>query len=267
MKTFDVRPQVSTILHYCADYLLTPDERTLFDWLVVKQCDFGITKPFRASIPQVQARTGVTRRKQDAALKKFIGMGFLFVEIDYYQGNPYRSYFVSFEHLVRSETLSQIIRAGSNTYNDYMEWITEAMQAQKQRQMPESASARKKKEKEAQRAREDVQRLFDRLCDKWRERIEMYNDGELTVSLPQRRKIYSQMPCSTQTKKLMWRALQAYDINTIVHAFVAFADKVLRGEIKAHNMLSYFFKVEDGDWKVIDENIAYHTENYGLNNY
>ena len=72
MKTFDVRPEVSTILHFCADYKLTPDERTLFDWLVVKQCDFGVSKSFRASIPQVQAATGVSRRKQDAALKKFI---------------------------------------------------------------------------------------------------------------------------------------------------------------------------------------------------
>jgi hypothetical protein len=116
--------KVSNILRLAKDYLLSLQEGMMFDWLVVKQEAFGVGKPFRASISQVQKATRLSRRQQDNAIKHFTELKFLKVTSSYYNNNPYRTYYIDFAVLGKPEVLSEIIANDSETFREFSQWIS-----------------------------------------------------------------------------------------------------------------------------------------------
>lgn len=246
------------------DYRLSIEERMMFDWLVVKQEDFGLGMPFRHSIPQVQEATGVTRHSQEKAIKHFVSLGFLVVGTDYYQNNPFRTYFVDFSVLGKAEVLGEIVKSDTETYKEFAEWIKELATAQAKKEKPLSKYMQKKKEKEAAKAKEDTEQLYKTLCDVWNERVDMYNSGKLTNGeLPEWIKFQSQLPLGHGGKRMLLKLGRTYDNNTIRNAFRVYSDKCLREEITPKHILLYFLKYEDGDFPVVDEMINIHATDYG----
>lgn len=116
--------KVSNILRLARDYRLSLQEGMMFDWLVIKQEDFGVGSPFRASIPQVHKATRLSRRQQDNAIKHFTRLKFLTVTSTYYNNNPYRTYYVDFAVLAQPEVLSEIVEPDSETYREFAQWIS-----------------------------------------------------------------------------------------------------------------------------------------------
>ena len=255
--------KVSNILRVAKDYRLSLEERMMFDWLVVKQEDFGLEKPFRHSIPQVQKATGIARHSQEKAIRHFESLGFLTIGTDYFQSNPFRTYYVNFSILGKPDVLGEIIEAGTETYKEFSEWIHELATAQEKQEKPLSKYKQKQIEKEAKMEKENTERMYRELCDKWNRRIDMFNNGELTGELPKRTKLHDQLPLGSNGKKLLTKLNSIYDAETICNAFVVFADECLKERIKPKNIFLYFLSYEDGCFKVVDEMINYHALNYG----
>lgn len=257
------KAKVSNILRMARDYRLSIEERMMFDWLVVKQEHYGLEKPFRHSIPQVQEATGVARHSQEKAIIKFKELGFLVVGTEYYQNNPFRSYYVNFAKLGKPEVLSKIIKSDTETYKEFSEWINDLATAQAKKEKPLSKTKKRLLEKEKAKAEKATERLYKELCDKWNARVDMYNNGELTGELPKRTKLHDQLPIGLNGKRLLCILSTMYDSQTILNAFTVFADDCLKEKIKPRNILLYFLKYEDGSFNVVDDLINYHALNYG----
>ena len=258
--------KVSNIIRMARDYNLPIEERMMFDWLVVKQEDFGIEKPFRHSITQIFDETGLSRYLQGRAIKRFSEMGFLRVGVDYYMNNQYKSFYVDFSLLCQPEVLSMIVKPETETYKDFMQWASTLAKAQKEKSKPISKYKRRQMENEKEEKEKKVDELYYILCETWKRRIDMFNNGELTNEKPERAKIYSQIPMGRYGKNLLVKLSWQYDDDTIRNGFTVYADKVLKGEISPQNFLLYFLTNEEGYFPVVDEMVNYHSMNYGCSN-
>ena len=121
---------LSNILNSAKNYLLeSNDERMMFDWLILKQHDFGHAKPFRHSILQIKEDTKIARYTQEKITQRFVKMGFLTVGVVCHQNNPYRSFFINFSVLSKPEVLRQIVKQDTDTYNslisNFSHWAKE----------------------------------------------------------------------------------------------------------------------------------------------
>ena len=253
---------LSNIVRIVKDYKVNNDERTLFDWLVFTQRGFGVGKPFRHSIPQVKAATNVTRFSQDKLFAHFVELGFLKLGTDVFNNNTYRSFFVDYSALAKKEVLSQIVREGTETFsamlNMFGQWSKEQAKGEK------PLTKKEQKAKEAKLAA--VEPLLNILNSVWKERVEMYNNGELTSSKPRRAKIVSTLVCKPATKKALANLLNVYNNTDIRYAFAAYADDLLTGNTKTDKILPYFLTYDEGAFVVVDRFLEYHSLNYERNN-
>lgn len=245
------------------DYRLDNDERMMFDWLVVKQEDFGLDKPFRHSIPQVQKAIHVSRRKQEKAIRHFESLGFLTIGIDYYQNNPFRTYYVNFQALSKFEVISEIINPETETFNEFVGWVEELAISQALKQKPPSRYKQKQKAEAEEKAKKEANLLYKRLCETWNQRIDMFNKGELSDGIiPERKKRHIQLPINKNGLNLLYKLNTFYERDTIRHAFIAYTDKCLKGEIHPKKIFLYFLTCEDGDFKVVEEMVNVFAMDY-----
>lgn len=253
---------LSNIVKYIKDYALDNDERTMFDWLVIKQHDFGVSKPFRHSISQIEEATLLSKYLQNRILGKFKELGFLTVGKEFYQNNPYRSFFIDYSILTNPEVLGKIVREGTETYSNllalFKEWAKEQAQSRK--------PATKKQQKAAEDKSKATDALYICLNAKWDERRQMYNNGELTGKKPKRGKSKTSLPKSKNVVMLLGKLLDVYEQQAISNAFTAFSDAVLKDEVRCSAPLSYFLKCEGGDFPVVNQNLDNFNTQYSYNN-
>ena len=253
---------LSNIIRYVKDYLVTNDERTLFDWLVFAQRGFGLTKPFRHSISQVNATTNVSRYLQDKYFNHFVELGFLRMGKDTFNNNEFRCFFVDFSVLANKEVLGRIVREGTDTHNEmlkmFSKWANEQANGEK---------TKSKREQKILSAKLDaVEPLLDTLNKCYADRVKMYNNGELTYEMPKRTKSYATLVCTPRCKKLFVALMEKYNNDSIKSAFTAYADDILRGNTKTDKILPYFLTYEDGAFVVVDRFMEKYTLNYGHEN-
>ena len=247
------------------EYILqSNDERMMFDWLVQKQIDFGVTKPFRHSIIQVEEATRIKRKMQKLILDSFVSMGFLQISITYHDNNPYRSYFVDFSKLADPNVLGQIIRPGSEIFNHQITNYKQLAGEQKKGLKPPTKKSIKEAEKEAKA----IEAMFPKLAQQWNERVDMYNNGELTSQKPARAKVHIETFSQTKNaKKLVGKLRGMYSEEVILKAFMVYADYVLTGSMQPKNsILMYFLTCNDGEFEVVNKCYDYYGCNYGRNN-
>lgn len=244
------------------DYKLSNDERTLFDWLVFTQRGFGVGKPFRHSIPQVKAATNVTRFSQGKIFAHFVKLGFLKLGTDVFNNNTYRSFFVDYSALAQKEVLGQVVHEGTETFSAMLKMF--AAWAKEQAKGEKPLTKKEQKAKEAKLAA--VESLLNILNSVWEERVEMYNNGELTSNKPKRAKLVSTLVCKPTTKKVLANLQNVYNDTDIRYAFVAYADDLLRGNTKTDKILPYFLTYDEGAFVVVDRFLEYHSLNYGVKN-
>lgn len=250
--------KLSNFLSMIPDCLMTNDERTLFDWLVFK-CSYNFDW-YRHSITQVQAETGVKRKMQDSIFSNFRKLGFLEMKRTYYNGNPYRSFYVHFRMLATSKVLGYLFRENSPTYNVMMQQFREC--AAEQKKQTKSRSQTKADEEREAMGTARLNEALRKIDAVWKRRIEMYNDGELTDGKPQRGKTVTALHKSKPAKSNLRILLQNYEPDDIKNAFVAYADEVLRGNIETSQILPYFLKRQGSEFPVFGRFLDEFAANY-----
>lgn len=247
------KAKVSTILNLARDYKISNDERALFDFLIVKQEDFGLAKPFTHSIQQIFEATHISKHMQNKIIKSFSDLGILIVSKEYVKGNPFRSFYVDFGKLALPNVLNVIIKPETLTFDCYSEWIAELAKEQAKKVKPLSKAKQRQMDLEAAKAKENSKRIYDALCQRWKQRIEMFNDGELSGRKPKRGKSYTALPKNRHIMDMLSKLFLFYNSETtIVNAFTAYADSVLEEKINPDNMLAYFLTNENGDYTVVN---------------
>ena len=245
---------LSTITKMGGDFLIGNDERVFLDWLIYNQIKFGIGKPFRHSIAEIQKETHITRFSQAKILGKFAV--FVCVEITYYQNNSYTTYSVNFELLC--EHLAKFIKGGTPTFDLYMGQIKAwAKEQRKSAKTPSKRMVNMKVEQEA-----EANAMIDVLNEVWHERITMYNNGELTAEAPSRHKTPVQLARTKNAINTLTHIMETYNADSIRCAFIAFADDVLKGEIKPEKQLLYFVKSDGDGYPVMENYLAKFNADY-----
>ena len=253
--------RLSNIVNNIKDYRLSSnDERTLFDWLVVKQYDFGLGKPFLHSVAQVQEATMTTKFLQKKIFDKFVKMGFLTLGEDRYLNNRYRTFFVDFSVLSQPEIIGQIVEPNTKTYCNLISVFYHWAKQQKKSLKPVS----KKRLKEMELEAEAVENLHKNMVDMWNSRVDMYNDGEFSSGKkPERLKLHigTFAPSSNETR-LMTILLKEYAADDILQSFMVFADNTLKGRISPAHPLQYFLTRDEGVFTVVKECNDYRMMSY-----
>ena len=253
---------LSNFVKNIKDYKLrSNDERTLFDWLVLKQYDFGLGKPFFHSVKQVQEETLVTKYLQKQIFTKFVNMGFLTLGEERHMNNPYRTFLVTFSVLAKPEVLGSIIEPGTDTYNNLISYFVHWQKEERMNQKP--LTKKRKKELEAEKSAVDA--LHSTLVKCWNTRVDMYNDGILTGEKPTWTKVHAQtFDPTTDERRQLGKLRNNYNDKAIENSFTVFADKVLKGEIKPDRIMSYFLTNHDGDFSVVRDCNNYFITQYGM---
>lgn len=106
-------------------YLLSPDEVVLFEWLLTKQYYFNVHSFFHYSSARIEEETRIGRRRQEAIIKKFKGLGFLEIEkLVKSNGNSITNHFrIDFNSLQTDEVLANIVDKESMLFVDYQKYF------------------------------------------------------------------------------------------------------------------------------------------------
>jgi hypothetical protein len=244
------------------DYRVSNDERTLFDWLVFTQRGFGVGKPFRHSIPQVKAATNVTRFSQGKLFAHFVELGFLKLGTDVFNNNTYRSFFVDYSALAQKEVLSQIVHEGTDTFSAMLKMFKQWAKEQAKGEKPMT----KKEQKAIEAKLAAVEPLLNILNETYSNRVNMYNNGDLTTEKPKRTKNAAALVCTPKSKKQFATLMGIYDNDSINAAFIAYTDALLTEKFKTDKILPYFLTYDEGEFVVVDRYLEYYTLKYGRNN-
>lgn len=80
----------------------------------------------------------------------------------------------------------------------------------------------------------------------------MYNEGKLTEEKPNRLKKTTELSNTNGVRDKIGKLLLLHSDQAINHAFLAYADDILKGSIKPNKILQYFLAEEDGEFKIFD---------------
>lgn len=107
-----------------SSYILAPDEVVLFERLLFKQLNFG-SKPFYYTGEAIESETRIRRRRVEAILSKFEGMGFLDCSKMVKKNGSSRAkhFIIDFDVLLDDNILSQIIDGESEYYKTFKTYI------------------------------------------------------------------------------------------------------------------------------------------------
>lgn len=227
-------------------YLLAPDEVIFFDWLVTKTAVVFNFKPFYYSAERIEIETRIKRRSLERIIKRFCAFGFLSIEVKGKAGSGGNNRTFALDLSAVCDRLPEII----DQQHEHAKALSVYFAALARTQKKKQKNGYKETTEEA-RKREAAEAIYYDLCDTWRERIEMYNAGELGAQngqKPERAKSVTRLPRSGVINKALARLSETYDHKTVRCAFIAFADSVLIGELSNReitDVLSYFLKYDE----------------------
>jgi hypothetical protein len=221
------------------DYLLPPDEVIFFDWLVVKEISFKYVQ-FNYSEKRIEEETRIKRSRQEKIEEKFKQLGFLETEVKLNKriSSHIRYFYMNLVTLYREDVLSSVIRRGSNYFHDWLEYLY--YHASRQNEIsngisPETFKAHRK----------IVNDLYKILNQTYKQRIEMYNRGDLTDEKPKRGKTAVQIPRNKTLEADLFRISEVYDNESIKYAFSAYIDSILTKQINVTAFMPYFLSPKD----------------------
>lgn len=251
-----------TFVQRIADYELKgPAERCLFDWLVMSAINFGYDE-FTHSIRQIEEELGIKRKTQEKILSKFQAIGFLNCGYKEYKDKKYKSFKVDFVKLSSKETLSQIVRPTAATFGNFVDFFSYHAKKQGKKAVKPTKAQMKTEEQNTAIAKS----LYDMLTERYNERVQMYNNGE--IGMITRKKIKSALPYS---KKIEMKLIGLYSLmgnkNAIMNSFTALTDYWLQGKVEIKNdILLYFLTYNDVEqcYSVFNQYLGYFNSNYGI---
>lgn len=241
-------------------YLLSVDEVIMFDWLTVKQSLIFGYKPFYYSLERIEKETRLKRRRVERVIKRFCAMGILQVATMQKSDSPGRvRYFrVNFAEIV--ERLPEIIDQENGDAGAFKRYFKALANCQ----------SRADKGKQTSREREDrthAEQLYNALNNAYWNRIDMYNNGELTKEKPERLKTKTALTKDKSVINHLQKISERYDDETIKMAFIVLCDEFLKGEKAASNignLIKFYltYKQETDSFNVVDRCIGKFQKDY-----
>ena len=215
------------------DYLLPPDEVVLFDWLLVKQCYVFHHKSFYYSQRRVEKETRIGRRRFETIVQKFKEQGWLWSEVA--PSGTRRSavlrYLVFYDAIAR--ILPKLVRYGTGTYELYKSYLAKMFQMSK-------AVGAKSTDRLPADVEMEVIALKDRLQAVYESRVKQHNDAVAVGQMSGNMKVSDQLPFRESLQSYLRKLIEKYPTDTIEHAFVAYCDQVLGGQLRPESFMGYF---------------------------
>ena len=240
-----VKLPYSVIMNKLEHYLLPPDEVVFFEWLIEKHVYFGRQEKFHYAQRRIENETRIKRRRLDAIIRKFEEMGFVSTRIEALGTQPKVTYFyVNISCMFRN--LGRVIDSKTEYYREWDYYLYEVLF--------ENPMKPKKKV--------NVDKIYKLLNKTYNDRINMYNDGELTYEKPSRIKLKTALPRSKTIDNSLTELVSVYGEDGVDNAFLAFIDQVLKENISCKRPLNYFLKKEGGTFVVFNEYLDYYNVEY-----
>ena len=215
------------------DYLLPPDEVVLFDWLLVKQCYVFHHKSFYYSQRRVEKETRIGRRRFETIVQKFKEQGWLWSEVapSGTRRSAVRRYLVFYDAIAR--ILPKLVRYGTGTYELYKSYLAKMFQMSK-------AVGAKSTDRLPADVEMEVIALKDRLQAVYEMRVKQHNDAVAVGLLLGNKRVVDKLPFREGLQSYLRKLIEKYPTDTIEHAFVAYCDQVLGGQLRPESFMGYF---------------------------
>ena len=215
------------------DYLLPPDEVVLFDWLLVKQCYVFHHKSFYYSQRRVEKETRIGRRRFETIVQKFKEQGWLWSEVapSGTRRSAVRRYLVFYDAIAR--ILPKLVRYGTGTYELYKSYLAKMFQMSK-------AVGAKSTDLLPADVEMEVIALKDRLQAVYESRVKQHNDAVAVGLLLGNKRVVDKLPFREGLQSYLRKLIEKYPTDTIEHAFVAYCDQVLGGQLRPESFMGYF---------------------------
>ncbi len=215
------------------DYLLPPDEVVLFDWLLVKQCYVFHHKSFYYSQRRVEKETRIGRRRFETIVQKFKEQGWLWSEVapSGTRRSAVRRYLVFYDAIAR--ILPKLVRYDTGTYALYKSYLAKMLQKSK-------AVGAKSTDRLPADVEMEVIALKDRLQAVYESRVKQHNDAVAVGLLLGNKRVVDKLPFREGLQSYLRKLIEKYPTDTIEHAFVAYCDQVLGGQLRPESFMGYF---------------------------
>lgn len=215
------------------DYLLPPDEVVLFDWLLVKQCYVFHHKSFYYSQRRVEKETRIGRRRFETIVQKFKEQGWLWSEVapSGTRRSAVRRYLVFYDAIAR--ILPKLVRYDTGTYALYKSYLAKMLQMSK-------AVGAKSTDRLPADVEMEVIALKDRLQAVYESRVKQHNDAVAVGLLLGNKRVVDKLPFREGLQSYLRKLIEKYPTDTIEHAFVAYCDQVLGGQLRPESFMGYF---------------------------
>lgn len=215
------------------DYLLPPDEVVLFDWLLVKQCYVFHHKSFYYSQRRVEKETRIGRRRFETIVQKFKEQGWLWSEVapSGTRRSAVRRYLVFYDAIAR--ILPKLVRYDTGTYALYKSYLAKMLQMSK-------AVGAKSTDRLPADVETEVIALKDRLQAVYESRVKQHNDAVAVGLLLGNKRVVDKLPFREGLQSYLRKLIEKYPTDTIEHAFVAYCDQVLGGQLRPESFMGYF---------------------------
>jgi hypothetical protein len=215
------------------DYLLPPDEVVLFDWLLVKQCYVFHHKSFYYSQRRVEKETRIGRRRFETIVQKFKEQGWLWSEVapSGTRRSAVRRYLVFYDAIAR--ILPKLVRYDTGTYALYKSYLAKMFQMSK-------AVGAKSTDRLPADVEMEVIALKDRLQAVYESRVKQHNDAVAVGLLLGNKRVVDKLPFREGLQSYLRKLIEKYPTDTIEHAFVAYCDQVLGGQLRPESFMGYF---------------------------
>lgn len=221
-------------------YLVTVEEASFLDWLIVKQVSFKF-KPFFYPQRKIEEEIGIKRTRLETLIKSFSNKGILTAEAKGNKNTKCKITHFHFDFKVFRKFLHDYIDSLDEDYfSEWCDYIDDLI-----------AGKRDTKNTEI-----DAQGTFDNLQELYNDRIKLYNKKSTS-----RKKSITSLPTSKRILSQLKKAFSIYE-EGLENAFLAFADEYIKGDVKVNNMMNFFLTNKDGDFVIINKYLEEFNANY-----
>ena len=236
-------PLLATMIKIAPDYILSPSERTLFDWVLYTQHFLGKdANSFNSSIRRISEATGLNKTKIKTTLEKFAADGWLTISKGFWKNNQHTNIYADYGALIyegngKKAPLKKYIKNGTGTYHEVELFLCKWLKIQAIEDGEINAIV------------ESLQTVFDA-------RLQMYNEHH------KQKYSRAQLPLTPEGKQKIkqfirdrWSNNFPLDNNALATGFVQFADAILYKKVSTSDPINtYLWKDESGRYEHVELN-------------
>lgn len=234
-------------------YKLSPDEMTIFDWLINKQEAFK-HEPFFYQFRRIEEETRIKKDRFNTIIGKFCLQGFLKIVS---KGDPrvkakVNYFFVDFNEVIKA--LPSIIDKDKDPeyFKSYKGWLKERVKNKgKSVCQPEVLKGYEKT---------SLMQYFQNLENLWNRRIDYHNKHRED----DRKRTHTHLPVSDARLLKLRDLLKSAKWDAIEDSFIAFTDVCLERNSEVKRPIDNFLSSKKGVFKVFEYYLDYFNRNYSV---